>query len=62
MYTLLYVKGSPARSYCTAQGTLLSVRWQPGWEGSLQENGYIWLSPLAVPLKLSQYQLYSDIK
>ena len=21
------------RSYCTAQGTLLNVMWQPGWEG-----------------------------
>ena len=23
-----------------AQGTLLNVVWQPGWEGSLGENGY----------------------
>ena len=22
----------------TAQGTLLNVKWQPGWEGSLEEN------------------------
>ena len=22
-------------------GTLLNVMWQPGWEGSLGENGYI---------------------
>ena len=36
---------------------------QPGWEGSLGENGYthththtyIWLSPFAVHLKLPQY-------
>ena len=31
--------------------------WQPGWEGSLRENGsnvYIQLSPSAVHLKLSQ--------
>ena len=27
--------------YCIAHGTLLSVMWQPGWEGSLRENGYI---------------------
>ena len=26
---------------CMAQGTLLNVMWQPGWEGSLEENGYI---------------------
>ena len=28
-------------SYCAARGTLLSVMWQPGWEGSLGENGYV---------------------
>ena len=26
--------------YCTAQGTLLNVIWQPGWEGSLGENQF----------------------
>ena len=25
------------------QGTLLSVTWQPGWEGSLVENGYMYI-------------------
>ena len=43
----------------TAQGTLLNVKWQPGWEGSLGENGYvyicIWMSSFAVHLKLSQH-------
>ena len=24
-----------------AQGTLRNVMWQPGWEGSLRENGYM---------------------
>ena len=24
---------------CVMQGTLLSAMWQPGWEGSLGENG-----------------------
>ena len=24
-----------------AHGTLLDVVWQPGWEGSLTENGYM---------------------
>ena len=27
----------------TAQGTLLNVKWQPGWEGSLGENGYVYI-------------------
>ena len=27
----------------TAQGTLLNVTWQPGWEGSLGENGYMYI-------------------
>ena len=26
-----------------AQGTLLNVMWQPGWEGSLGENGYMYM-------------------
>ena len=29
------------RTYCIAQGALSSVIWQPGWEGSLGENGYM---------------------
>ena len=28
---------------CIAQGTLLNVMWQPGWEGSLGENGYMYM-------------------
>ena len=24
-----------------AHGTLLNVMWQPGWEGSLGESGYV---------------------
>ena len=39
MYTLLYLKGT----YCILQGTLLNVMWQPGWEGSLGENGYMYM-------------------
>ena len=31
----------PARTCWTAQGTLLHVVWQPGWEGSLGEHGYM---------------------
>ena len=28
-------------TYGIAQGTLLNIKWQPGWEGSLGENGYM---------------------
>ena len=28
---------------CTAHGALLSVMWQSGWEGSLGENGYMYI-------------------
>ena len=47
------------RTYCTAQGTLLSVMWQPGWERGLGENGHmcIRLSPFAVHRKRSQHCL-----
>ena len=31
------------RTHCLARGILLNVMWQPGWEGSLGENGYAWL-------------------
>ena len=34
---------SPTRTYYLAQGTLLTVMWQPGWEGSLGENGYMYM-------------------
>ena len=26
-----------------AQGTLFNVMWQPGWEGSVGENGYMYV-------------------
>ena len=35
--------GKPTRTYCRAQGTLLSVTWQPGWQGSLGENGSVYV-------------------
>ena len=46
------------RNYCIEQGTLLSVTWQPGWEGSFGREWihvYVWLSPSAAHLKLSQH-------
>jgi len=33
----------PKRTYCIAQRTLLNVMCQPGWEGSLGENGYMYM-------------------
>ena len=39
MYALLYLKWITNRTPCAARGTLVSVVWQPGWEGSLGENG-----------------------
>ena len=30
-------------TYCVTQGTLLPVMWQPAWEGSLEENGYMYV-------------------
>ena len=33
----------PTRTYCIAQGTLLNVMWQPGWEESLGENRYMYM-------------------
>ena len=32
-----------SRTYPIAQATLLNLMWQPGWEGSLGENGYIYM-------------------
>ena len=43
LYTLLYLKWITKRSYCIAWRTLLNVLWQPGWEGSLEENGYMYI-------------------
>ena len=36
-YILLYLK------WITNKGTLLNVRWHPGWEGSLGKNGYMYM-------------------
>ena len=57
MYTLLYLKYKPTRSYCVAQGMLLSVI------GSLDGRGvwgewihvYVWLSSFDVHQKLAQH-------
>ena len=54
-------------SCCTAQGTLLSVLWQPGWEGSLGENGCMCMCGWVPSLPTWNYHnivnhLYSSIK
>ena len=40
------------KTYCIAQGTLFSVIWPPGREGSLGENGYMYMHGF-VPLLLT---------
>ena len=30
------------RTYCTAQGTLLSALWWPKWEGNPEKRGYMY--------------------
>ena len=42
MYTLLCLKWITNKDLLYAHGALLSVMWQPGWEGSLGENGYMY--------------------
>ena len=43
IYTLLYLKWIVSKDLLIAHGTLLSIMWQPGWEGSLGENGYMYM-------------------
>ena len=42
-YTLLCLKWITNKDLCIAQGTLLNIMWQPGWEGSLGENEYMYM-------------------
>ena len=42
MYTLLYLEHNQ-QGLTIAHGTLLNGMWQPGWEGSLGENGYTYM-------------------
>ena len=43
MYTMPNLKHNPQGPPVIAHGTLLNVMWQPGWEGSLGENGYMYM-------------------
>ena len=41
MYTLLYLKWITNKVLLyIAQGTLINIMRHPGWEGSLEKNGY----------------------
>ena len=43
MYTLLYSKWISNRTYYIVHRTLLNVTCQFGWEGGLEENGYMYM-------------------
>ena len=43
MHTLLYLQWTANKPYHIAHGTLLNVRWQPGREGSLEDNGHVYI-------------------
>ena len=50
---LKWLSMQPTRTYCIAQGTLPKVMWQPGWERSWGESGYMymygWIESLCCP-------------
>ena len=57
----------PTRTYCIAQGSLLNVMWQPGWEKAVGENGYMYMYGWVPLLSTWKYRnivngLYSNIK
>ena len=63
IYTLLYLKRATNKDLLYQ----LSVRWQPGWEGGLGENGYMYTYGWVPLLSTWNYhdtvsQLYSNIK
>ena len=43
VYTLLYLKMDNQQGPTTQHRKLLDVTWQLGWEGSLGENGYMYM-------------------
>ena len=54
-------------NYCIVQRTLLKSMWQPGLEGSLGENGYMYTQDWVIQLCTWNYhnivnQLYPNIK
>ena len=54
MYTLLYLKWKPTRTYRIAQGTVLNeTAWMGEEFGREWIHVYVWISAFAVYLKLS---------
>ena len=50
-----------------AQRTLLSVKWQPGWEGNVRERGYMYMYGRVPSLSTGNHHnivnwLYPNIK
>ena len=43
MCTLPYLKWITSKDLVYSTGNSLSVMWQPGWEGSLGETGYLYM-------------------
>ena len=43
IYTRRYLKWITNKDCSIARGTLLNIMWQPGWKGSLKENGYMYM-------------------
>ena len=42
-FMLLYLKWITKKDLPERQGALFNVMWQPGWEESLGENGYVYM-------------------
>ena len=42
-HTLLYFKWITNKDLLYSTGNQLNVMWPPGWEGSLGENGYMYM-------------------
>ena len=40
---LIHQSPGKERTYCVAQGNLLNIPQHPGWEGSLGENGCMYM-------------------
>ena len=41
IYTLLYLKWINSKDLLYSTLNSVQIMWQPGWEGSLGENGYM---------------------
>ena len=67
MYTLWYLKWISNEVLLYSTGNWLNVMWQPGWERSLGENGYMYIQGWVPLLSTWNYHnivnwLYSIIK